>query len=341
MPMRGLRIRYCGVWRVAAVAVTVLGTWRSARADGPPTFLEQLSAQTQQVYQQARVGIVRVQVPPPQWVQRINDQQRALDQQRLLIGTIVTTQPSGFVAPPSRELALFVIGLVVDGDGHVMLPVYVDPQAVGDGLMNVRMMDGTIAKAKLIGSDKQTNLTVVQLQQHVGKAVKLAAGRPEDGSLTLIISADGGARLSVWNNLHPDSGLVVLPDSSISGFGSNGQFLAATAVEPLVAQIIATRHVRRAVLGVNVHVISAEDPVRLETPQLGRRPAFMIDDVDVPSAAQRAGLRVRDLILAIDGQNVSDSAPLAAAITNRVGKTDLQILRGADVLTVTVDLQPQ
>ena len=331
--MRGLHVRYCAVSLVTAVAVTVLGTWRAARAADPPTLLEQLSAQTQQVYEQVRVGIVRVEVPTPPWLQQINAQQRLLD---------ATRQQAGLAAEnPNKQLVLFVVGLVVDGDGHVMLPMYVDQQIVGDALMNVRLMDGTIVKAKLIGSDKPTNMSVVQLQDHVGKPVKLAHQRPLDGSLTVVISADGGARLSVWNDGHPDAGLIVLPDSSIAGFGSNGQFLPVTRIEPVVDQIIAIGHVRRAVLGVGVHAISKDDPLRQETPQLADRPALLIVTVDADKAADRAGLRAGDLILSIGGQNVGDSLTLAAAIANRSGKTDLQVLRGADVVTLSVDLQPK
>jgi hypothetical protein len=334
MPMRGLQFRYCAVSLVTAVAVTVMGTWKNARAADPPTLLEQLSAQTQQVYQQVRVGIVRVEVPSPPWLQQINAQQRLFNAAQQQAGLAVEN--------PNKQLALFVVGLVVDGDGHVMLPMYVDPQVVGDGLMTVRLMDGTVVKAKLTGSDKPTNMSVVQLQDHIGKQpVKLAHQRPLDGSLTVVISADGGARLSVWNDLHPDSGLIVMPDSSIAGFGSNGQFLPAIRVEPVIDQIIAIGRVRRGVLGLGVHAVSKDDPLRQETPQLADRPALLIVTVDADKAADRAGVRAGDLILSIGGENVGDSLTLAAAIANHSGKTDLQVLRGADVVTLSVDLQPK
>ncbi len=313
----------------------------------PPTLLEQLSAQTQKVYQDVHVGIVRVQVPPPPWLQQINnqrtlvnlDEQRARAEKYRQAGLTASTQPAP--GNSNGDLALFVVGLVVDADGHVMVPAYVDPQTVGDSLMNVRMLDGALAKAKLVGSDQQTNITVLKLQDHTGKAVTLAAHGPEDGSLTVVVSADGGAHLSVWNSLHPDPGLIVLPDSSIAGFSANGQFLAAAKVGRIVDQIIANGHVRRAKLGVLVHTIRKDDPIWQEAPQLAARSAVLIEQVDPDTAAQHGGLRAGDLILAVDGKDVGDGPTLGALIADRSGQTNIQVLRGSDVLTLSVELHPQ
>src|SRR5437763_16852417 len=44
----------------------------------PPTLLQQLSNDTQRVYSQVRVGIVRVALPTPQWMEQINEQEKLL-----------------------------------------------------------------------------------------------------------------------------------------------------------------------------------------------------------------------------------------------------------------------
>jgi PDZ domain len=349
MPMLGLYFRNYSI--SLATALLVLGANRTLRAADPPTLLEQLSAETQRVYDQVRVGIIRVQVPSPQWLQQINQQQQLLEQLNANVrdqmrtrteiyqqaGALAATQPS-IVA---KQLALFAVGLTVDHDGHAMVPMYIDPLSVGDTKLSVRTLDGRQTKARLIGSDQKTNLSVFQLDEHSSNPVTLAKQRPADGSLTLVISADGSARLSVWNSLHPDSGLIVLPDGTIAGFGSNGRFLATADVQPVVDQLISTGHVRRAILGVNVDEVGKDDAIRQQTPQLASRPALLITNVVANTVADRAGLRAGDLILSVDDKNVGDKPTFAAVIAARTGKTDLQIMRGADILKLSIDLEPQ
>jgi serine protease DegQ len=156
-----------------------------------------------------------------------------------------------------------------------------------------------------------------------------------------VMTADGAARLVVWTNQHPESGLVFTPDGSIAGFGFNDRLLTAAACKPIVDQIIATGQVRRAVLGVWVREVRKDDPLRQSTPQLGAKPAIRIDSVEPNSAAQLGGLRPGDLILAVGGESVGETETFAAVTATRSGKTDLQVLRDSDLLTLSVDLQPR
>ena len=57
------------------------------------------------------------------------------------------------------------------------------------------------------------------------------------------------------------------------------------------------------------------------------------------SAAEKVGLEAGDVLLALAGESVNDIPTFAAAIAARSGPTELQVLRGTDVLKVTVDLQ--
>src|SRR3954447_1522388 len=50
----------------------------STFAADPPSLLQQLSDDTQRVYSQVRVGIVRVALPTPQWLEQINEQEKLL-----------------------------------------------------------------------------------------------------------------------------------------------------------------------------------------------------------------------------------------------------------------------
>ncbi len=57
------------------------------------------------------------------------------------------------------------------------------------------------------------------------------------------------------------------------------------------------------------------------------------------SSAERAGLRAGDLLLSLAGEAVGDIPSLAAAIANRSGETELQVLRNGTVLDVSAELK--
>jgi S1-C subfamily serine protease len=78
-----------------------------------------------------------------------------------------------------------------------------------------------------------------------------------------------------------------------------------------------------------------------QQPGPGARSAMRIDQVIAHSAADKAGLRPGDVVLAIGSDAVRDLPSFAAAIAARNGPTELQILRDKTVITVTVDLQEQ
>jgi S1-C subfamily serine protease len=85
--------------------------------------------------------------------------------------------------------------------------------------------------------------------------------------------------------------------------------------------------------------IRKDDPLRRRSPLLGDRTAVRVDQVMPDSAAERAGLRPGDVLVALAGEAVNDIPSLAAAIAARTGPTELQVVRGAEVVKVTVDLQ--
>jgi serine protease DegS len=242
---------------------------------------------------------------------------------------------------PMGGLVLVATGVVIDKDGYVVVPLYVDRQTVGNSPLNVRMGDGKITTARFVGSDPMTKLSVIQLENHDAPPAVISAGRPGEGSLTLVFSADGGARLVVWTSQHPEPGLVVTADGEIAGFGFNNRLLTAAACMPIVQQIIATGQVHRAVLGVMVREIAKDDTLRQNMPALGTKPAIYIENVEPNSAAQAGGLHPGDMILEVGGEPVGETETFAAVIATRSGKTDLQVLRDSAVLTLSVDLQPR
>jgi hypothetical protein len=230
------------------------------------------------------------------------------------------------------------------------------------GGLPVRLVgpDGEGVEARYIGSDQQTNLTVVQLPRPAAglaadkakgksdgagdppkaiKPVKLSKAKPEEGSLVLYLSPnDASGRLGIWNNNARDYGVVVGVDGQVLGIARYGQFLSGSACQLIADQIIRHGAVRRATLGVIITQVENDDPARQQRPLLGDRPAVRVDQVMKNSAAERGGLKQGDVILALAGEPVNDIPGLAAAVAARNGKTPIQVLRGDEVIEVTVDL---
>ena len=228
------------------------------------------------------------------------------------------------------SVGLKVIGVLIDGIGHVLVPMYIEGGAIGGEPLRISTGSGQVATATFVGSDRQTNLTVLKLTEPIGRPVPVTGGRPADGSLVMVLSPGGDAgKLSVWTGGQQDRGIVVRMDGGVAGFARYGQFLCGVDAQPVVDQLVKHGRVRRATLGVLVE--------ETETPD-GRR-AMRLEKVMPDTPAQQVDLREGDFILSIGGAPVSDLPSFAAAIAARDGETELEVLRGAKTFKVTVMLK--
>lgn len=236
------------------------------------------------------------------------------------------------------------IGLVLDDNGYILVPTFIEREAVGDQPIKLAFGE-TSLDATFVGSDQQTSLTVLRLANRPVKKelpappVKLTANRLTEGSLVVMLSpADGAARLTVWNGGSKDAGVVVTLDGQIAGIARFGQFLTAPACQLIADQIIRHGAVRRATLGVIISQVEYADPIRQQVPDLADKPAMRVDQVMKGSLAEKAGLRQGDLILAIAGEPVHDIPSLSAGIAARTGPTELRVMREGKVVALQVEL---
>lgn len=388
-------------------------------------LLEQMSRETQAVYQEVQRGVVRLQLPPPRWLSEAAAKENPLDKwggqlaaqvrekleqdrqssqhgKYTRIGTRITstTQPAvdggaaaiehpsqwritqepgngtlviessgrgassvlqiqtggglqdGHLTPggppqlslqPANTFAPNNVGLIFDDSGHVLVPLYLEKETVGEGV-RASVGEGFVVTATFIASDKQTNLTVLKLPAcAAGKALKLSAVRPEDGAMVLLLAPNSAtAKLMLWTGGQRDiAGVVVRIDGSVSGFARYGQFLSAGACKPVVEQLVQNGRIKRAALGVMVREVQRNDPARDQWAELGLQPALRVEDVRPDSAAAHGDLQRGDLILAVADEPVGDPAGFAAAISNRAGKTAMRILRDGKHFDITVELVPE
>ena len=242
------------------------------------------------------------------------------------------------------------MGMLLDADGHLLVPVYIEAGLADAGPIRVAGRDGVVREAAFVGSDRQTNLSVLKLKpagddaaaQGLGDAVRLGNDRPAVGSLVLYVAPqDGSGRLGVWTGAATDFGVVFTTDGAAAGIARHGRFLNGPACRLIADQIIRHGKVKRATLGVVISEIRQDDALRRRVPALGTRAAMLISQVIPDSPAERAGLRPGDLLLSLSGEPVGDIPALAATIATCDGSTRVQVLRGEKIIDAIVELKQE
>ncbi len=264
-------------------------------------------------------------------------------------------------------------GVVVDAQrGYIITNHHV---VEGADTITVTLRDGRKLNAKVIGSDSQSDVAVIQIPSSNLTALPLAdtdnlrvgdfvvaVGNPFGLGQTVtsgIVSALGRTGLGIQGyedfiqtdaSINPgNSGgallnlrgeLVGINTAIIAPGGGNvgiGFAIPANMVARLMNQIVAHGSVRRGQLGVSVQDL---------TPDLARAfniPASqgaVIAQVSPRSAAARAGLREGDVVLNINGRPIRDGS----ALRNAIGLVEvneavrLDILRDGKALTLDAKL---
>jgi S1-C subfamily serine protease len=244
--------------------------------------------------------------------------------------------------------------------------------------ITVTLPDGRTASATLAGRDDTTDLAALRLDApslapaeradpaalRVGHLV-LAVGRPGP-SVTAsmgVVSAVGG-EWRTWQGGRIDrfvrldlniydgfsGGALVEAGGRVLGINTSGLARAtaltipAATVDRVTDQLLSHGRVQRGYLGL------ASQPVRLPE---GLRAALKLDtdiglvvvNVESDGPADRAGVLLGDVIVAVDGTAVRDPADVLAALgPERVGNPlTVRVLRGGQpvAVTITVGRRPQ
>ena len=246
-----------------------------------------------------------------------------------------------------------------------------------DDDITVTLHDGSTASATLAGRDPSTDLAVLRLADATGPAAAAADGAPRVGQLVLalgrpgnsitaslgIVSAVGGEwrtwqggaidrfirlDLSVYDGF--SGGPLVDATGRVVGLNTSGLARAtaltvpASTVARVADQLLTRGHVARGWLGI------ATQPVRLPPP-LQRSLALETDgglvvvNVEPDSPADRGGLLIGDILLALDDRPVRDPGDVLAALGgDRIGQAvTLRVARGgrAEQVGVTVGERPR
>ncbi len=241
-------------------------------------------------------------------------------------------------------------GVIVSPDGYILTNHHV-VDAADD--ISVDMSDHRTLKARLVGSDKPSDLALLKVEAsnlsslalgdsdavRVGDVV-LAVGNPlgigqtvtmgiisakgrstgvGDGSYEDFLQTDapinhgnsGGALVNLKGELVGiNSQIVSMSDGNIGiGFA-----IPANMARHVMEQLRSDGRVRRAQLGVTVQQVTSD---LAESLGLARVTGAIVSSVEAGSAAERAGVKRGDVIMAFNGQPVQDMNSLR----NRVAET--------------------
>lgn len=276
--------------------------------------------------------------------------------------------------PQKRPFRGLGSGVIIDSDkGYIVTNNHVIENA--DKIM-ITLKDGRQLEAKKLGSDAKSDIALLQIESDNLSEIKLAdsdelrvgdftvaIGSPFGLGQTVtsgIVSALGRSNLNIEQfedfiqtdaainsgnsggalvNLRGE--LIGINTAIIGPSGGNvgiGFAIPSNMMNNLVTQIIEFGEVHRGILGVSGRSVNSEiaKAMELSTSQGG-----FIEQVMPDSAADEAGIKAGDVIVALNGKSVKSFFELRAKISS-IGankKVDLTIIRDGDEEVFTVKLK--
>src|SRR5687768_9994585 len=270
-------------------------------------------------------------------------------------------------------------GVIVSDQGYILTNSHVVETA---DEIEVALADTRRAKARVVGTDPETDLAVLKIdlpklpsilfgqsdQAHVGDVV-LAIGNPFGVGQTVtlgIISAVGRSHLGIntFENfiqtdaaINPGNSGGALVDTSGQLIGINtaiysrtpggaslgiGFAIPASTAKQVLEQIMETGHVTRGWIGVGVQDMTKELSESFKLPEIR---GALITEVFRGTPADKAGIKLGDILVAVEGKPVTDSSTMLnlVASLNPGKQATLKVVRANQEteIKVTVGRRPQ
>ncbi len=268
--------------------------------------------------------------------------------------------------PPRRGAGS---GFIIDADGSILTNHHV---IEGADRIIVKLSDGRVMRARVVGSDPDTDVALIKVDgQHglpvapIGDSSLLrmgewvcAIGNPlgYDHSVTVGVVSFLGRKLfnaSLDNYIQTDAainfgnsggplinsrGEVIGISAAVSARASNiGFAVPISSAASILPQLRARGSVSRGYVGVGLRDVDSDLQQSLGLPGVH---GAMVQDVTPDSPAARAGLTTYDVVLAIEGRDVANDDELIHEIASRSPGTAvrLHVLRDGRELDLMVKL---
>lgn len=266
-------------------------------------------------------------------------------------------------------------GVVIESNGYIVTNNHVIENA---DLIEVTLHDNRTVEAELIGTDPTTDLALLKINEEnlvtipfinsddiqVGEWV-LAVGNPFNLNSTVtagIVSAkgrninilheqyaiesfiqtdaainpgnSGGALVNLEGGLVGINSAIASPTGSYAGYGFA---IPANIVSKVVADLIKYGGVQRGYLGIMIRSIDAD---LAKEKGLSRSEGVYVDSLMEKSGAKAAGMRIGDVIIAIDGKEIKTTPELQEIIAGHHPGDEIEVTvdRNDKIVNLTVQL---
>ena len=261
-------------------------------------------------------------------------------------------------------------GFIISADGYLLTNHHV---VDGADEITVRLKNRRELRAKVIGSDPQSDIALLKVEATgldaatLGRSSSLkpgqwvvAIGSPfalENSVTAGIVSAVGRAfsneqryvpfiQTDVAINQGNSGGPLFNLDGEVVGinsqiFSNTGGYMGLSFAIPIevvnsvVQQLKTKGKVSRGSLGVVVQRVDADSAEALKVPRIG---GALVNEVQAGSAAEKAGVKVQDVILAYNGVEIGDSSELPPLVGSTVPGTKaiLTVFRDGKALNLPI-----
>ena len=279
--------------------------------------------------------------------------------------------------PPDEQMSSLGSGVIVSGEGYILTNFHV---VEGADQIEVGLADGRKAKARVVGTDPETDLAVIRISERnlpvmvlgqpdearVGDVV-LAIGNPFGVGQTVtmgIISAVGRNNLHINHfenfiqtdaaiNFGNSGGALVDVNGNLLGINSAiysqtggsigiGFAIPVSTARNVLESIIKSGQVVRGWIGIESQDITPELAASFG---LGRESGAIIAGVVRNGPADRAGVRPGDILLAVEGKSIKNTGEMLNLIAQLVpgAKARLTLMRQnrESMVDVTVGKRPR